>query len=60
MGDCTVPRAQGQILYDALLAVKGATDLKLNMLSASGHGTGQFEDIATVNLMVDFLDKYLK
>jgi acetyl esterase/lipase len=60
LGDCTVPRAQGQILYDALLAAKGATDIRLNMLSASGHGTGQFEDIATVNLMVDFLDKYLK
>jgi acetyl esterase/lipase len=60
MGDCTVPRAQGQILYDALVAVKGTTDIKLNMLTASGHGTGQFEDIATVNLMVDFFDKYFK
>jgi acetyl esterase/lipase len=60
MGDCTVPRAQGQILYDALVAAKGTTDIKLNMLSASGHGTGQFEDIATVNIMVDFFDRYFK
>ncbi len=60
LGDCTVPRAQGQILYDALLAAKGATDIKINMLTASGHGTGQFEDAAFVNVMVDFFDKYLK
>jgi acetyl esterase/lipase len=60
LGDCTVPRAQGQILYDALVAIKGTTDLKINMLSNSGHGTGQFEDIAFVNVMVDFFDKYFK
>jgi acetyl esterase/lipase len=60
LGDCTVPRAQGQILYDALLAAKGATDIRVNMLSASGHGTGQFEDVAFVNVMVDFFDKYFK
>ena len=60
MGDCTVPRAQAQILYDALLPLKGTTDLKINMLSASGHGTGQFEDVAFVNVMVDFFDKYFK
>jgi acetyl esterase/lipase len=60
LGDCTVPRAQGQILYDALLAAKGATDIRVNMLSASGHGTGQFEDLAFVNVMVDFFDKYFK
>jgi acetyl esterase/lipase len=60
LGDCTVPRVQGQILYDALFAAKGATDIKINMLTASGHGTGQFEDVAFVNVMVDFFDKYLK
>jgi acetyl esterase/lipase len=60
LGDCTVPRAQGQILYDALLVAKGATDIKIEMLSASGHGTGQFENLTYVNLMVDFFDKYLK
>jgi acetyl esterase/lipase len=60
MSDCTVPRAQGQILYDALTAVKGTADVKLNLLSASGHGTGQFENNDFNNLMIDFLDKYLK
>jgi acetyl esterase/lipase len=60
MNDCTVPRLQGQILYDALIPVKGTADVKLNLLSASGHGTGQFENTATVNLMVDFFDLYLK
>jgi acetyl esterase/lipase len=60
MGDCTVPRGQSQVLYDALIAVKGTTDVKLNLLSASGHGTGQFENSTTVNLMVDFFDKYFK
>ena len=34
--------------------------IKINMLSASGHGTGQFEDVAFVNVMVDFFDKYFK
>jgi dipeptidyl aminopeptidase/acylaminoacyl peptidase len=42
LGDCTVPRTQGQILYDALLVAKGATDIKINMLENSGHSTGQF------------------
>jgi acetyl esterase/lipase len=60
LSDCTVPRLQGQILYDALVAIKGTTGVKLNMLASSGHGTGQFEDIATVNLMIDFFDKYFK
>jgi acetyl esterase/lipase len=60
LGDCTVPRGQGQILYDALLSAKGATDIKINMLANSGHGTGQFEDVVFVNVMVDFFDKYFK
>jgi acetyl esterase/lipase len=60
MNDCTVPRGQSQILYDAIVAVKGSADVRLNLLSASGHGTGQFETAATVALMIDFLDKYLK
>jgi acetyl esterase/lipase len=60
LADCTVPRAQGQILYDALLTAKGPTDIKIDMLSASGHGTGQFENLTYVNLMVDFFDKYFK
>jgi acetyl esterase/lipase len=60
MNDCTVPRGQSQILYDAIVATKGSTGVKLNLLSASGHGTGQFETAATVALMIDFLDQYLK
>jgi acetyl esterase/lipase len=60
LGDCTVPRLQSQILYDALIVVKGTTDVKLNMLANSGHGTGQFETAATNNLMIDFFDKYFK
>jgi acetyl esterase/lipase len=60
LGDCTVPRAQSQILYDALLVAKGATDIRINMLSASGHGTGQFENLTFVNQMVDFFDSYFK
>jgi acetyl esterase/lipase len=60
MNDCTVPRAQSQILYDALVKVKGNKDITLNLLSASGHGTGKFESLETLNLTVEFLDKYLK
>jgi acetyl esterase/lipase len=58
--DCTVPRGQSQILYDALVAVKGSTDIKLNMLANSGHGSGQFQNAATISTMVDFFDKYFK
>ncbi len=59
-GDCTVPYNQGKILYDALLPLKNTNDVKWQLLTASGHGTGQFENIATVESMIDFLDKYLK
>ncbi len=60
MNDCTVPRGQAQIFYDALIPVKGTADVKLNFLTSSGHGTGQFENVSFVNIMVDFFDKYLK
>jgi acetyl esterase/lipase len=58
--DCTVPRNQSLIFYNALTPLLGTTNIKLNNLTASGHGTGQFENAATVNLMIDFLDIYLK
>jgi acetyl esterase/lipase len=60
MSDCTVPLGQSQILYDAILKIKGPKDVQLNFLTASGHGTGKFENVETVNLMIDFLDTYLK
>jgi acetyl esterase/lipase len=58
--DCTVPFRQGQILFNALLPLKNSTDVKFDLLTGSGHGTGKFEQIETVNLMIDFLDRYLK
>lgn len=58
--DCTVPHKQGQILYNALLPLKNANMVKYDLLTATGHGTGKFEKVETVNLMIDFLDKYLK
>ncbi len=60
INDCTVPYKQGQLLFDALLPLKNASDVKYDVLTASGHGTGKFEQIEFVNLMIDFLDKYLK
>ncbi len=59
INDCTVPVKQGQLLFDALLPFKNAADLKYEVLTASAHGTGKFEQVETVNLMIDFLDKYL-
>jgi acetyl esterase/lipase len=59
-GDCTVPYNQSKILYDALISVKGTADVKYQLLNNSGHGTGQFENTATITSMVDFLDQYLK
>ncbi len=58
--DCTVPTKQSQILFDALLPLKNANDVKYEVLTASGHGTGKFEQAATVSAMVDFFDKFLK
>jgi acetyl esterase/lipase len=57
--DCTVPKEQGTILFDAILS-KMIIPVQLGIFGSSGHGTGTFEKIETVNKMIDFLDKYLK
>ncbi len=60
INDCTVPFAQSQILYDALQPLLGSEKVKFELLTASGHGTGKFEQLQYVNQMIDFLDRYLK
>ncbi len=60
LADCTVPYNQSKILYVALVNAKGTTDIKYELLTNSGHGTGKFETAETINKMIDFLDIYLK
>jgi acetyl esterase/lipase len=60
LDDCTVPYGQSQLLYDSLLPKLGNQKVKLKLLPASGHGSGQFTKIATILEVIDFLDTHLK
>lgn len=56
--DCTVPPAQSQELYDALVA-KGVP-ATLRMLQGSGHGGPAFDDATNLPELEAFLDRHLK
>ncbi|MFV0590112.1 MAG: alpha/beta hydrolase fold domain-containing protein [Draconibacterium sp.] len=58
--DCTVPYGQSQLLYDSLLPLIGNQKVKLKLLSASGHGSGQFTKMEIVLEVIDFFDVHLK
>ena len=58
--DCNVPPAQGQQIYDALVSVLGADKVTLTFIEGAGHGGAEFVDAANMQLIVDFLSKYLK
>lgn len=57
--DCNVPPQQGQLLYDALKAA-GSDKATLTFLEGAGHGGSQFTDAANMQVVLDFLAKYLK
>jgi acetyl esterase/lipase len=58
--DCNIPPAQNKNLADALSAVIGADNVTYISLEGAGHGGSQFETTDNLNLVIGFLDKYLK
>lgn len=58
--DCNIPPIQNKNLADALSAVIGADKVTYISLEGAGHGGSQFETSENLNLVIVFLDKYLK
>lgn len=58
--DCTVPPQQSQLLYDALLPAIGPENVTLTYLDGADHGDRQFVSPANLQVVLDFLDKYLR
>jgi len=58
--DCNVPPAQSRNLADALSAVIGADKVTYISLEGAGHGGAQFETAENLQLVINFLNKYLK
>jgi acetyl esterase/lipase len=58
--DCNIPPVQNKNLADALSAVIGADKVVYKSLEGAGHGGTQFETAENLQLVVDFLNKYLK
>ena len=58
--DCNIPPVQNKNLADALTAVIGADNVTYSSLDGAGHGGSQFETEENVQLVISFLDKYLK
>jgi acetyl esterase/lipase len=58
--DCNIPPVQNKNLADALSAVIGADNVTYVSLEGAGHGGSQFETTDNLNLVIGFLDKYLK
>lgn len=58
--DCNIPPVQNKNLADALSKVIGADNVTYISLEGAGHGGSQFETTDNLNLVIGFLDKYLK
>lgn len=58
--DCNIPPAQNKNLADALSAAIGADKVTYISLEGAGHGGSQFETTENLNMVIGFLDKYLK
>jgi acetyl esterase/lipase len=58
--DCNIPPAQNKDLADALTAVIGTEKVTYVSLEGAGHGGSQFETAENVQLVIGFLDQYLK
>ncbi|MFZ4813736.1 MAG: alpha/beta hydrolase fold domain-containing protein [Phototrophicaceae bacterium] len=57
--DCTVPPAQSQLLYDAIVDLLGEDHASLTYFPEAGHGGNEFSDAANMAEVVAFLDKAL-
>jgi acetyl esterase/lipase len=58
--DCTIPPAQSKGLADALRVSIGSNKVTYLTLEGAGHGGKPFEKAENLNLVIRFLDKYLK
>ena len=58
--DCNIPPVQNKNLADALSAVIGADKVTYTSLEGAGHGGVQFETDENIELVIGFLDLYLK
>jgi acetyl esterase/lipase len=58
--DCTVPPQQNQLFYDALKPVIGADKVTITSLPGAEHGDRMFFTQSNFDLVVAFLNKYLK
>jgi len=58
--DCNIPPVQNKDLADALSAVIGADKVTYVPLEGAGHGGAQFGTDENLQLVIAFLDKYLK
>ena len=54
--DCNIPPVQGKNLADAL----GADKATYTLIDGAGHGGSQFETPENLQLVLDFLNQYLK
>lgn len=58
--DCNVPPAQSKQLYDALVGAIGADRVVLTLIEGAGHGGAQFTEAANMQMLIAFLNTYLK
>jgi acetyl esterase/lipase len=58
--DCNIPPIQNKNLADALSAAIGSDKVTYVSLEGAGHGGSQFGTAENLNLVIAFLDKYLK
>ncbi len=58
--DCNIPPIQNKNLSDALSSVIGGEKVTYISLEGAGHGGSEFETAENLNLVITFLDTYLK
>jgi acetyl esterase/lipase len=58
--DCNIPPIQNKNLADTLSAVIGPENVTYVSLDGAGHGGAEFETAENLQLVINFLDKYLK
>jgi len=58
--DCNIPPVQNKNFADALSAVIGEDKVSYVSLDGAGHGGSQFETTENLELVISFLDGYLK
>ena len=58
--DCNIPPIQNKNFAEALSAVIGADKVTYISLEGAGHGGAQFETAENLNMVISFLNKYLK